>query len=297
MRVLLVSNPSAGDNGLDSRELTKLLESEGHDVVERSAKEDGWEDALRLEAELVVVAGGDGTVAEVFKKLAGRGKAATILPIGSANNIATSLGYGDDDPGRLVRAWPHARHRRFDIGSLRDSGDALAFAESAGGGLFAEMLVRAEEVDAKPGGDAKVELGLRLLQDSIAETPALEWTVEVDGVDLSGRFVGVEAMNTSFLGPNVPLAPAADSGDGKLDLTLVRDDDRAALAAHAEARLEGRSPPPLRLVVRRGRKVALEANGAASWHYDDDLVTQTNGSGSFAASVEAALDVLVPEDH
>ena len=79
-----------------------------------------------------------------------------------------------------------------------------------------------------------------------------------------------------------------------LDLTLVRDEDRAALTAHAKARLDERSAPPLELEVRRGRHVALKPNGAASLHYDDDLVDDTAEIVSFSASVESALDVLVP---
>ncbi len=296
MRVLLMSNPSAGGNGADARDLTELLEAEGHDIVERSVKESGWEDALALDADLVVVAGGDGTVAKVFRQLAGRDKLATILPIGSANNIATSLGYEEDDPSRLVRTWPRAEHRRLDVGSFRTADERFAFLEAAGGGLFAEMLVRAGELGGKPAGDAKVELGLSLLQETIAEIPTVEWTVEVDGVDLSGELIGVEAMNTSFLGPNVPLAPGADSADGMLDLTLVRDVDRGALVAHAKARLEQRAAPPLQLDVRRGRRVFLKPNGDASLHYDDDVVDHADRSSGFTASVESALDVLVPRD-
>jgi diacylglycerol kinase family enzyme len=294
MRVLLMSNPSAGENGFDARDLTKLLESEGHAVIAQSVKEDGWEDALSHDVDLVVAAGGDGTVAKVFKKLAGREKVATILPIGSANNIATSLGYEEDDQRRLVRDWPRAERRRFDIGSLRGDTGSLAFVESAGGGVFAEMLVRADEIDSTPGGEAKVNLGLRLLLEIVTETPALEWTIQVDGVDVSGEFLAVEAMNTGLLGPNVPLAPAADSSDRMLDLMLVRTDDRAALAAHAKARLEQRSPPPLEIDVRRGRQIMLQPSPPTALHYDDDLVDKTDGNRSFRVSVDSALDVLVP---
>ena len=101
-------------------------------------------------------------------------------------------------------------------------------------------------------------------------------------------------MNTSFLGPHVPLAPAADGGDGMLDLTLVRDEHRSALAAHARARLEERRPPPLELDVQRGRRIFMRAYGPASWHYDDDLVDETAETSSFTAWLSSALDVLVP---
>ena len=88
-----LGSPPRQRGGSDRRDLTKLLESKGHDVLAKSIDDDGWAEALGGDAELVVAAGGDGTVAKVFKKLAGTGKVATILPIGSVNNIATSLGF------------------------------------------------------------------------------------------------------------------------------------------------------------------------------------------------------------
>jgi hypothetical protein len=78
-----------------------------------------------------------------------------------------------------------------------------------------------------------------------------------------------------------------------LDLTLVRDEHRSALAAHVRARLEERRPPPLELDVTRGRRISTKTNGPASWHYDDDLVDKKLETSSFTASPSSALDVLV----
>jgi diacylglycerol kinase family enzyme len=164
VHVLLMYNPTAGDEGADAGELVSLLEAQGHAVDAHSVKEPGWKAALDAEAHLVVVAGGDGTVSKVFRHVAGSGAVATVLPIGSANNVARSLGYGDDPPETLIRGLPDAERRWFDVGSLSSAGGAASFVESAGGGVFAEMLVRAESVDADPGGEAKLELGLRLLR-------------------------------------------------------------------------------------------------------------------------------------
>jgi diacylglycerol kinase family enzyme len=156
MRLLLITNPSAGENGFETQDLIGLLAAEGHDVVEQSVKEEGWEDALRRDADLVVVAGGDGTVAEVFKELAGRGKVATIMPTGTANNIATSLGYrDDDDPRVLIRGWRGAVRCRCDVGSISSRAERLAFVESAGGGIFANVLARADPIEPDPDGEGQ----------------------------------------------------------------------------------------------------------------------------------------------
>ena len=294
MHVLLIYNPSAGDDGVDPDELVSLLEAEQHSVEAHSTKDESWESALRRGPDIVAVAGGDGAVGKVFKRLGGSGVTATLLPVGSANNIARSLGFRHDDPARLVRGWPQAERRPFEIGALGGSRDETSFVESAGGGIFGETLVRAERVKDEPGGDAKVELGLKLLRTVVEEVPALEWGLEADGTDLSGEFVAVEVMNVRELGPNVPLAPEADPGDGLLELALLRPDDRQALDAHLEARLEERPPAPLAFEVRRARRIMLRPPQGHPLHVDDDVVADDAGTDALVATVSTRLEVLVP---
>ena len=287
MRVLLTYNPTAGDDGLDPRELVAELEASGHDVAAQSVKEEHWERRLGDPLDLVVVAGGDGTVAKVFKQLAGRSVAAAVVPVGSANNIARSLGY-DDVRGQLIGVG----RTRFDICSLTWNGGSERFVESAGGGVFAETVARAEGSEAEAGGEDKVVLGLRRLGDVATDVRAAPWRLDADGADLSGEFVAVEVMNARLLGPNVPLAPEADPGDGLLDLVLVRRADAAALAAYAQARLEDRGATPLRLERHRARRIVLEAPDGWPIRVDDDLLAGVRGP--LTAAVESTLDVVVP---
>jgi diacylglycerol kinase (ATP) len=193
LRVLLVYNPTAGEDGPDLDELTSLLEGAGHDVASQSVEESDWVTSLRPDIDLVAVAGGDGTVRKVFKLLAGTGRTATLLPEGTANNIARTLGFDDDDPSRLIQDWSEARRWWCDVGSVASAAGDGAFVESAGGGVFADLLAHAEAADGKLAGEAKIEFGLRTLREVVQEAPALEWGVWADGVDLSGEFLAVEA--------------------------------------------------------------------------------------------------------
>jgi diacylglycerol kinase (ATP) len=297
LRILLVYNPKAGEDGPDLQRLVALVESVGHEVVEQSIKDEGWADAVGDDFELVVVAGGDGTVRKVFKALAGSGRTTTLLPEGSANNIARSLGFEDDeDPGRLIRAWPDAARRWCDVGYLRASVEG-AFVESAGGGAFAEVLVRAERDARDRGGDEKIEFGLRVLRNVLRQTPSLEWGVWVDDADLSGRFLGVEAMNVREIGPNLPVAPGADPGDGLLELTLITETHRAALEAHLVARLEGRPAEPLQLDVHKARRIVLRPPPGSPLHTDEEpagLDELGDDSGRVTIEIAGGLHVLVP---
>jgi diacylglycerol kinase (ATP) len=299
VRVLLVHNPTAGEDGLDIDELVSLLEGAGHEVESHSIKKGDWADAISPAIELVAVAGGDGTVRKVFRQLAGRDQTATLLPVGTANNIARSLGFEDDeDPARLVRGWPQARRRWCDLGFAVSTGGEVKFVESAGGGIFAEVLSRAKQDDRKLGGEAKLEFGLRTLRAVVADAPALEWGVRADDVDLSGELLAVEAMNVREIGPNILVAPGADPGDGVLELTLIGAGSRSALADYLETRLDHRSPDPLELDVHRASRIVLRPPAGCPVHIDQkpaELADLTDDMGRIMLEVDDGLHVLVPE--
>lgn len=272
MRVKLLHNPGAGDEEHDEEELVAAIEAAGHEVVDGPA-------------DLVVAAGGDGTVR---KALRSSDVPVTLLPLGSANNLARSLGFPEEaEPARLIGGWPDARRERFDIGAL----DGTRFVESAGGGLFGDVLALAEAADEEP--EDKVEHGLRLLSEAIAEARALPWRVVVDGRDVSGELLALVAMNVREIGPKVPLAPDADPGDGLLDVVLVREEHRAMLAGYVEARLRDSAPAPPELERHRGERIELVPPEEARLHVDEDLLEERPAKAT--AQVVASVTVLVPE--
>jgi diacylglycerol kinase family enzyme len=286
----VLHNPTAGDAEHHPQAIVSALEEAGHDVEWQSTKEDDWEAALDRGAELLVVAGGDGTVQKVFRRLAGKDVPVTLLPVGSANNVARALRFDDDDPGRLVRGWPTARRVACDVGAMSSGQEQHCFVESAGGGAFAAALERAEEADDDLAADEKIEQGLGLLQESLAAARPAPWELSADGDDLSAELVALEVLNVPALGPRITLAPEADPADGLLDLVLIRNEDAAALAAYVDERREGRSPEPPAFDVRTAAEIVFRPPPGTPLHYDDDLLDASEASVSVAGQVQ----VLVP---
>jgi diacylglycerol kinase (ATP) len=293
LRVLLMHNPTAGNEEHSPQSLIAALEAAGHDVRWQSTKETAWERALEEEADLVVVAGGDGAVRKVFRELAGTTLLATILPVGTANNIARSLGFPETDPTRLIRAWPGGQTRFCDIASLTSSRGEVRFVESAGGGVFAAVLDLAERGTDDAALD-KVERGLRLLLRSLAEAEASTWELRVDDEDRAEALIGLEVMNVREAGPRIPLAPDADAGDGALDVVLIGTEQASALAGYAEERLGGHDPEPPRFDVQRGREIEMRPPTARPLHYDDELLTSGEDEGALVVRPASRLQVLVP---
>jgi diacylglycerol kinase (ATP) len=296
MRVTLIYNPTSGDEEHDGPTLRSLLESAGHDVRAHSVKADGWERLLSEPGELVVVAGGDGTVRKVFKELATSQADVTVLPLGSANNIARTLELAELDLEPFVAGLADGERRRYDIGEASAPWGETRFVESVGGGLFADLLAQAEEVDTDDGD--KVELGLRMLEDALRDAPALEWELEVDGVDASGLYLAIEAMNIRETGPNIPLSPTGDPGDGKLDIVRIRLEDRRPLLEYVHARLRGGRPEPPPLPVLTGNRVSMRPARECLLRVDDELWPENGSAGAGDAVVvrtgELAASLVVP---
>jgi diacylglycerol kinase (ATP) len=271
VRVTLLHNPTSGDEEHSRERLVAALEEARHETVYQSTKEDRWADALARPSDLVVAAGGDGTVDKVFKALAGRDVPVALLPLGSANNVARTLGVATDASTlQLARAWPNACSRPYDIGELHAGDDVVRFVECMGGGIFGDVLVRAAERDEELSAEEKKELGLELLEVTIHDAPAYHWALELDGEDLSGEFLAVEVMNVREIGPNVPLAPDADPGDGLLDLALVGAGHREGLAAYLREREPDHHIPPPALRRASGRRLRVRFPAGCPLHVDDE---------------------------
>jgi diacylglycerol kinase (ATP) len=295
VRLILLHNPGSGDEDHSRASLEAMLTDAGHEVVYRTLDDDGWRGSLGDTRDVIVVAGGDGSVRKVLTAIGDSPTTVTLFPTGSANNIARTLGFETDDPVRLLAGWEPATRSPYDVWEVKWAGEKSRFVESVGGGLFGQVLALAENARGKPGGDEKVEQGLELLDSALGAMEPGEWRLEIDGKLLREELIGVEAMNVRELGPNLPLAPDADPGDGLLDVVLLRPDDRLQLEAYVSARLHDEDGS-IRFEVLRGSHLVLEPPASHRVHADDVLAENDSG-GSRRAEIQqtnASIEVLVP---
>jgi diacylglycerol kinase family enzyme len=269
MKITLVHNPGAGD-GQNSRNLIRLMSEAGHSVRLASVKDD-WKAELRKAADLVAAAGGDGTVRRVALEAAARGLPFAAIPIGTANNIAKSLGLLGD-AGELIESWSESpRHAHpFDLGEAIAPWGEARFVEAVGAGLIGALIEREDDV-AEHGKflGREMDRALHLLCELVRDAKPRRWIIEADGEEHSGLWFAVEVLNIRFVGPNLPLAPEAFPGDGKLDLVLLGEKDREALLAYLEDRmhLAAAELPEFRTLT--AREFVIQAPAGIRWHLDD----------------------------
>ena len=220
MRVLLIYNPNAGDGVHASlRELVDLIHTAGHEVRCRSSKDPLIASAFAEPADLVAVAGGDGTIVKVARLLRGRRTVIAPLPMGTANNISTALGLTAWSLEDSILGWNGGRTVLLDIGLARSPRGSRSFMESFGIGLLPRLMAsenRRERVGTSANADARLAGALTELRRTAQRFARIAVTAELDGRDVSGRYILFEAMNIGWVGPNVNLAPGADPEDGLL---------------------------------------------------------------------------------
>ncbi|HKX37144.1 MAG TPA: diacylglycerol kinase family protein [Burkholderiales bacterium] len=296
MRVTLIHNPGAGKQDQSSaKALVKLLRRAGHKPRYQSVKEKGWTRVLDKKAGVVVVAGGDGTVASVARHMVGRDVPVAILPSGTANNIARSLGLLKKPFEELARGWRGARRVSLDVGIASGPWGERYFIEGLGAGLFAELLVRSEQNATKKKEQKKgerparvVDGALRRLKEAAETAEPVEIAAQLDGADISGSYLLFEAVNLPYIGPNLFIAPDTKAGDGQLEVVLVPEAHRARLVRYLDHWQENRERLSL-LPSRRGRHLQIEWTGFAL-HIDDKLRPRRKAD---ADEVAGLVDVRV----
>src|SRR5262245_49230619 len=170
----------------------KLLRRAGHKPRYQSSKQKGWDRVLDKRADFVVVAGGDGTVAGVTRRMVGRKVPVAVLPSGTANNVGRSLGLLKKPFEELVESWRGARRVPLDVGIVSGPWGERYFIEGVGAGLFACLLVKSEQNPGKKekenrtkGPQRVVDNALRRLKEAAETEEPVEICATLDGVDIS----------------------------------------------------------------------------------------------------------------
>ena len=151
MRIILMHNPKAGRGDHAKKDLMAELANAGHHAIYQSTKKSDYKKALKKPVDVVLAAGGDGTVGKVGRELIDSGVPLGVLPLGTANNLACSLGF-TASPEEIVAGLELGEKRAFDIGLARGLWGKRYFFESAGAGLLADYVqtVKGENKKAKP---------------------------------------------------------------------------------------------------------------------------------------------------
>lgn len=274
MKIALIHNPHAFRGEAEGNQLRRVFERCGHSVEYVSTREPNWQRVISPEIARAVIVGGDGTVQLVAPHL--RGTPFSILPFGTANNIAQCL-HQTPDPELLGSQLDQAKICHLDLGKVTHGGESKTFLEAAGMGVFVELILAMQdwpnklEMEQAESRKEKFANALEQLQAISRRYEGVAWELKMDDTVITDRFLLIAVTNMELIGPKLHLAPKADPGDGYLDLIFVREGDRADLCRWLECQSPGQKHPA-NFESQRCRRVVAHASDVAPVHIDSHLV-------------------------
>ncbi len=210
---------------------------------------------------LVIAWGGDGTINEVAGALINRPAALGIVPSGSGNGLAHSLGLPIRPAAALARALTGTA-RRIDVGEL----GGRRFFNVAGIGFDAAVAARFNRLGHTRGLLAYVHS----VAPRFLSYKALPCVLEADDEKLDRPVLMVTIANSREFGGHAVIAPAARPDDGLLDLVVIPDRspvDRLSLVPHVFAGTLDRVPGVL---MRRVTRVRVASDCPLAFHTDGE---------------------------
>ena len=270
-RALVLCNPHSGtaENGLEAA--LDVLRHAGL-TLQVSEPESAEATSVAIEdhaetSDLVIVAGGDGTLRCAIPGLLATGKPLGILPTGTANDLARSLEI-PTDLRAAAEIIAHGATRRVDIAHCNDE----PYFNVATIGLGAEV--------------PKFHLGLRKKLLGLAGYPLSLWdayrrhrpfraTIRADETAYVARCVQIAVGNGRFHGGGLLVDERAAITDGTLTLYFVEPIRLLSWVLFLPALLRGRLRHTREATVVRGSSIEIATQRPRHVNLDGELVAQT----------------------
>ena len=224
-RAAVILNPAKVGDVAEFKARTRLVaERDGwHEPIwyETTVEDPGYGQAtaaLSEDVDLIIAAGGDGTVRAVCEEVARTGVAVGILPHGTGNLLARNLGIPLNARDALDVAF-RGQDRAIDLATLTtDSDTDTSFLVMAGLGMDAAIMTGVnDQLKSKVGWLAYFVSGVKA-----ARYPAMKVQISVDDGEFKKfRARTVVIGNVGFLQAGIPLLPDAQIDDGQLDVVVL----------------------------------------------------------------------------
>jgi len=261
-RVAVVANPTAGRGkaGKLIGRADTILTALRVDHRVRVAGSPGQMEAFaREEAEagtdVLAVLGGDGTVSCAANGLIGSATALAILPAGTGDDLAASLGVSKFDPA--VRLLANPKVHAIDAVRVRAGATERCFVNVAGAGFDSEVADTANAMRIRLGGTGTYIAAI--LKTLSRFTPA-HYRVEVDGEAFEVDAMLIVVGSGRQYGGGMKVLPTARLDDGLADLCILEALSKPAFLRAFPRVFSGSHTTHPRVRMLRGTRVSIEAN-------------------------------------
>ncbi|HCC79237.1 MAG: hypothetical protein A2X25_15420 [Chloroflexi bacterium GWB2_49_20] len=293
MRAKLIFNPGSGVAGESPVQLMDVIsEMQAWKLVpEAFLVEPGCDlpgmvqNAIKAGIRMFVVCGGDGTIDVMAGILAGTNATLGIIPTGTQNNVALSLGIPSDIPAAIAILRTGQRIK-VDVGLAVCGEIKQPFLEVCSVGLLSALFPAADDIQ-----HGKLSRVGDLLATLVSSPPA-EMHLVLDGkqeINTLGHVVLVS--NSPYIGPHFQVGTPDSMNDGLLDVLFFADLSKMDLLGYAiQATGSGDKPEDERIQHYQVRKVDVDTHPAMPILVDGLMLAE----GSLSIRVQRhALAVMV----
>lgn len=252
---------------------------------------DAFPDAIRAAAgsddppALVLVGGGDGTLSAVADAMADTGLTLGILPLGTANDLARTLGL-PFDPAAALEVALTGRRRSIDIGTI----DGRGFFNVASIGLSVDV---ADALDSREKRRLGIGAYIPALFRVMTRHRRFRVRLTVDGRNVEMRAVMVAIGNGRHHGGGLTVSAGATIDDGMLDVYVIEPVSHWRMALMLPALRLGTAGPWMGVHRLSGRTVRVETPAKPKRvNVDGEILTRTPAEFGVRAG---AVSVVTPD--
>ena len=229
MQVALVVNPISGKRqgeriADDAEQLMKTLGHETSRIQGDDAQHarEQLTKALETGVDTVVVVGGDGALHDVLPVVVGRDLTLGLLPAGTGNDTARSLGIPMKDPAAATKVLLGGHTRTIDVAQTGSDQYVITVIAS---GFDSKVNERADAM-SWPRGNMRYNISIVA---ELREFQPLPFTLTLDGEVIEREAMLVSVGNSPSFGGGLRICEGAVMDDGLLDVVIINPLSKAKL--------------------------------------------------------------------
>lgn len=218
------------------------------------------EEAVNKNFDVIVAAGGDGTINEVASVVLRYNKILGILPLGSGNGLASHLNIPKNIK-QAITVINNFKVERIDTASL----NGKSFFNLAGIGFDAHLSALFSD-SKKRGFNGYFKIGVK----QILTYKPQNYVLDIDGVEYKRKAFAISVANSSQYGNNVFISPKASVTDGLLDVCIIKPFSLLKLPKLSYIMLRAKSDQSNMIEIISGKSIKIEREIAGAVHIDGE---------------------------
>ncbi|WP_158734646.1 diacylglycerol kinase [Alteribacillus sp. YIM 98480] len=271
-RARIIYNPTSGREQMKKQlpYILDRLEMEGYETSAHMTKREGCarEEARRAGIsgfDMVVAAGGDGTIFEVVNGLADLGTRPKLglIPAGTTNDLARALGISGNNIEQVCDVLCSGKSRPIDIGKVNDQ----YFINIAAGGKLTELTYDTpSKLKTMMGQLAYYVKGFEKLRSLKPKYVKMEY----DGKLYEGQIMMFLISNTNSVGGFEKLLPNAKYNDGMFDMIIIKKTNLPELVRIGTQALNGEHLHHEKVMYVQANRIKIDVEGDMQLNLDGE---------------------------